>query len=253
MKIPLARLNEVIKTIGIDAHQFHDHFSPTSAETPYPIIHGGGEEIRRRMLIEHNQYAHPKTDKAKQLFEEYSSRVLVPDRIWWDTAHVIALYSEKPLLSNIFYAIWLKVEDCVREQAEKALVLWLNTTWGLLTVLVSREETRGRWTRLKMAQWRMLQVLDVRSLGADALKRLSEVFDRCCKRAPRRIPDQFDPRDPDPVRLEIDKGFVKALNPSINEKALEESLMELYKRLNIAFRRWIVGTSKIEAHQMPRQ
>jgi hypothetical protein len=252
MKVPLARLNEVIKTIGIDAHQFHDHFSPTSSETPYPIIHGGEEEIRRRMLVKHNRCAHPKTDKAKQLFEEYCGRVLIPDRIWWDTAHVIALFSERPVLSNIFYAIRLKVKDDVREEAEKALVLWLNTTWGLLTVLVNREETRGRWTRLKMAQWRMLQVLDVRSLRADALKRLAEVFDRCAEKVPKRMPEQFDPENPDPVRLEIDKGFVEVLNPSIDERALEKSLVELYKRLNIAFKRWIVGTSKIEVHQVPR-
>jgi len=53
--------------------------------------------------------------------KNYASRVLVPDRIWWDTAHVIALYCTEPVISNIFYAVKLKVPDEVREYAEKRL------------------------------------------------------------------------------------------------------------------------------------
>jgi hypothetical protein len=142
-----------------------------------------------------------------------AAEILIPDRIRWNTAYVI------PLSSNIFYAIKLKSADNTRECAEKTLVLWLNTTWGLLTVLINRQETRGRWTRLKMAQWRLLQVLDVMSLDSDTLKRLADIFDKYAEKPLRRIPEQFSPEDPDPVRLGIDKDFIKVLNPSIDEKS----------------------------------
>jgi len=40
----------------------------------------------------------------------------------------------------------------------------------------------------------------------------------------------------------MDKDFVKALNPSVNKEALERGLVELYKRINAAFRLWIEGS-----------
>ncbi|MEM1510479.1 MAG: hypothetical protein QXI11_04660 [Thermoproteota archaeon] len=82
---------------------------------------------------------------------------------------------ETPVLSNIFHAVKLK-ED--RVEAEKALVYWLNTTWDLLIIIASREETRGPWMRLTMTQWRTLPVLDVSRLDDDTLKRLSNTFDK---------------------------------------------------------------------------
>jgi len=54
----------------------------------------------------------------------------VPDRIWWDIAHAVALYSKDPVLPNVFYAAQLRAGDDVREYAEKALALRLNTTWS---------------------------------------------------------------------------------------------------------------------------
>ena len=58
-----------------------------------------------------------------------------------------------------------------RGLAEKALVLWLNSTWGILSLLVNRQETEGPWTRLKVGQWRLLPVLDVASLDAGTLRK----------------------------------------------------------------------------------
>jgi len=241
VRVPLTWFNDVVAAMGIDPTEYHEHFSLVKVVTPYPVVHGGEETVRLRILVEPNVYAHPKTSKAGSIFERYSGRVLVPDRIWWDTAHVVSMYSRVPVLSNIFYAVRLKVPDNLRECAEKALTLWLNTTWGLLTVLVSRQETRGRWTRLKKAHWRLLKVLDVTSLDSNTLRKLSEVFDRYAERTPRRIPEQFNPSNPDPVRLGIDRDFVKALNPSVDEEALKRGLVELYKRIDIAFKLWVGG------------
>jgi len=187
IQIPLTYLNNIITSIGIDSHQYHDNFKTVATQTPYPVIHGGEESLRTSMLVKPNAFAHPKSDKAKQVYEKHASKVLVPDRIWWDTAHVIALYCTEPIISNIFYAVKLKVPDNVMEYAEKAFVLWLNTTWGMLTVLLSREETRGRWTRLKMGQWRLLKVLDVSALSLDMLKMLAKVFDAYANKVLRRI------------------------------------------------------------------
>ena len=239
--VPLIWFNNLIDSIGIDRHQFNDNFKPVSVETPYPIIHGGEEELRVKMVVRHNAYGYPKKNEAKSIFESYSGRILVPNRIRWNTAHVIALYSKEPLLSNIFYAIKLRVTESIREISEKALALWLNTTWGLLTVLTSRQETEGPWAELAMGQWRLLRVLDITSLSNDKLIKLAEIFDKYADKPLQRISDQFKSDDPDSIRLGIDKEFVKVLNPSVDDKILERRLIELYKHIEVALKLWIGG------------
>jgi hypothetical protein len=56
--------------------------------------------------------------------------------------------------------------------------------------------------------------------------------------------EQFNPQSLDPNRLAIDRGFVKAFNPSVDDKILEDRLRELYKRIHISLQQWIGGRKK---------
>jgi hypothetical protein len=239
IKIPLTYLNEIIISIGIDRHQYHDNFKTVRTRTPYPLVFGGEESVRSSMLVKPNAYAHLKSDNAKQIYEKYANRILIPDRIRWNTTHVIALYSTEPVLSNMFYAVKLNVPDEVREYAEKAFVLWLNTTWGILTVLLGREETEGAWTSLKIGQWRLLKVLDITALKQDILKKLASIFDSYADKILRRIPEQFNPMNPDPIRLDIDRSFIKTFDPSVSDEILKNKLIDLYKRIYTSLQQWI--------------
>jgi hypothetical protein len=203
------------------------------------VVYGGGEEVRRRVLVEPNAFAEPRTGRAESIFKEYSGKVLLPSRAWLGTARALALYSGTPTLSNMFYALRLKPGGYLVEHAEKALVLWLNTTWGLLAVLAGREETRGPWIQLKAAHWRLMRVLDVAALDGGRLRRLAEAFDRHAGTPLERIPRQFNPDNPDPARLGIDRDFVKALDPALEDEAVERGLRELYKRVDTALKLWI--------------
>jgi hypothetical protein len=94
-----------------------------------------------------------------------------------------------------------------------------------------------------MGQWMLMPVLDVTSLDYGVLKRLAEIFDKYAEKELKRIPKQFNPTDPDPVRLGIDREFIKVLNPTIDDKILERELVELYKHVDMALRVWI-GTEQ---------
>ncbi|MNN99288.1 hypothetical protein D3C81_2188860 [compost metagenome] len=54
----------------------------------------------------------------------------------------------------------------------------------------------------------------------------------------RRIPYQFDPENPDPVRLGIDVDFLKALRPDLEDEVIRPHLLELYKRVDTALKQW---------------
>lgn len=253
VKIPLVRLGNLLKTInvggksvkiiGIDAHQFYDFYRKVST-SPYPALIGTGEEFRKTMKIRPNAYIMPLKeevkDKAINAFRRFASKILIPGvNIWWDTSHVIALYSNQQLLSNTHYAIKLNVDQSIEPYAEKALVLWFNTVWGLLSILINREETRGRWAQIKMGQWILMPVLDITSLNYDILRKLAEVFDKYAEEPLRRIPEQFNPDNPDPIRLGIDMEFIKAFDPTIDDVLLKEWLIELYGHVNTTFRLWM--------------
>ena len=125
------------------------------------------------------------------------------------------------------------------EAAEKALALWLNTVWGVLAILANRQETRGRWASLKIAQWRLLPVLDVSRVDCDTLNRLAQVFDSHAAKPLKRLPQQFNPESPDPSRLSIDLGFLQAVDPSLDEREARRALLEVYRRLNLTLKTWI--------------
>ena len=262
VKIPLTRLENILKTIylermrgmkkikipaksiGIDAHQFYELYTTTTTRTPYPALLGTEEESRKTMLIKPNKYIAPKTEevkeKANKLFDAYAGRVLVPGvNVWWSTSHYIVLYSNDRILSNTHYAIRLNLEEDLEPYAEKALTLWFNSVWGLITIMINREETRGPWAQIKMGQWMLMPVLDVSSLDDETLKRLATVFDEYANRVPKRIPEQFDPKNPDEVRLGIDIGFLKAFDPNIDEKEARKELLELYRHVHTALQLWI--------------
>jgi hypothetical protein len=170
---------------------------------------------------------------GQRLFRDFSSTLLVPDRIWVDTAHVIAMCTTEPVLSNIFYALRLK--NSYDPSRLKALCLWLNTTWGILSILANRSETRGRWIRLKMTHWRLQPVLNVMGLDEQKIGRLAAVFDKYCRKDLRRLPKQFDQTDIDPVRRGIDKEFLEALDV----KFADEDLDNLYKLIYQNMSAWI--------------
>ncbi|MEM2202879.1 MAG: hypothetical protein QXI22_00775 [Sulfolobales archaeon] len=233
IRIPVKRLGE-IAVIGIDRHQFHDSFR-RAAEAPgsLPALYGGGEELRTRLQTDPNARILPKDGKARRIFERFASSLLVPERIRLNTAHVTAIYVTKPVLSNIFYAVRLKTGNDDRKL--KALCLWLNTTWGIMSIIAHREETEGAWSSLKITHWKLLPVLDITSLPEGKINTLSEIFDMFKHSELKRLPEQYFP--PQEKRIELDTMVLKALQPSLRREDVEEMLVELYRDLSQFFSR----------------
>ncbi|MCE4610590.1 MAG: hypothetical protein F7B17_01300 [Desulfurococcales archaeon] len=237
LQVEVRELGDLVDGIGVDRRQFHENFKVVDTPTPYPVLYGGGEDVRRRLIVGPNKHVYPKRREAEQLYSRYAARLLLPDRIWWDTTGVVAVYSTSPILSNIFYAARLRGGV----EAEKALALWLNSTWGVLTVLVNRQETRGRWSSLKIAQWRVLPVIDVESLPEAVVSHLAKVFDEVSLRPFRRLRDQYNPQSPDPLRLRVDLEVLKSLNQGFGYGEAVEGLKRLYARIHTSLTLWMGG------------
>ena len=232
--IPLTRLNDLIVSIGIDPKQFSAEFKIVSKKIPgtVNVLFGGGEENRKKLRVFSNKYALPLSKKADDLFNQKAGRLLLPSALRINTAHVTSMVTDKPVLGHVFYVVRLKGEI---DRKLKALCLWLNSTWGLLTILANREETAGGWIQLKMAQWKLLPVIDVNRLSDSVLKKLEVVFDRLQEVAFRRITEQYNPQNIDRWRYEIDSSLLNALGIS----AKKNDLIFLYKNIYSSFRQWL--------------
>ena len=116
------------------------------------------------------------------------------------------------------------------------LCLYLNTTWGILTILANRQETEGPWICLKMTQWRLVPVLNVAQLDTKDVKRLAAIFDEFSHRLLSRIPQQYGLQgNIDEIRRELDTAFLEAMAFSFKG----EDLLALYKEIGASLKYWI--------------
>ena len=112
------------------------------------------------------------------------------------------MWSDTKVLSNVWWET--QVEDML---FEKALVNWLNSSLGLLTILAQRTSTRGGWVAMKKADLKELPVLDPRRLSPSQLQRLSDLFDVLSEEEFERLPGMAHC----PTRRRLDDGISEIL------------------------------------------
>jgi hypothetical protein len=244
-KIPITPLGVIADVVGLAVRRgtFHNVFQQVKTRIPEAItaLIGGEEDIRERIKVRPNAWVVCKNPKHLST----ASKFLVPDRIRVNTTHAIALYCDEPLVCNIFFGLKQKEGVNLTENHFKALILWLNTTWGILTMLANRTETEGGWIELTITKWKVQPVLNVAQLDEETIVKLAQVFDQYCDKELSRLPDQFNPNNIDPVRSGIDRGFLEAMGVEVDENELNE----LYSLIHQTLTTWIVKGQKKEGEK----
>jgi hypothetical protein len=92
-------------------------------------------------------------------------------------------------------------------EAEKTLVLWFNSTLGLLILVANREETEGPWVQFKKPVLKKMPVLDLRNISRKRLARLASCYDDLANSALLPLPLMWK----DPVRGKIDGALSESL------------------------------------------
>lgn len=209
VKIPMCRL-DLIGQIGPDVRRLSDGFDRTDSVTAYPVVEGHNTEQRKSLTCSTDTYLSPLTKPrggqrsgyGKQLWKQ-SSRFLVGARFWLNTVRVFAMRSEKKVLGSMWWPV--RVEE---PYMEKVLALWLNSSLGLLTLLVIRNTTRGSWVQLKKGDLAGLPILNLRCLSASQLKSLSNLFDELSEEELESLPRMAHC----PIRRALDDGLSRILN-----------------------------------------
>ncbi len=207
--IPLCGLGE-LGQIGPDRRRLVDGFDRTISVTAYPMVEGHDTEKRKSLACSPDAYLSPLAEPrggqrpgyGEHLWQQ-SGRLLISERLRLDTARIVALRTETRVLSNVWWPV--RIEEI---PVEKALAVWLNSSLGLLTVLVRRTSTEGGWVALKKADLKELPVLDPRRLSTSQVQNLSRLFDTLATAEFERLPRMAHC----PARRALDDGIANILD-----------------------------------------
>jgi hypothetical protein len=138
-----------------------------------------------------------------------AGRILLVSRLRTNTHKVIATGFDKKVLGNTW---WAFDDGALSDTQQKALLLWLNSTLGLLMYFGRRAITQGAWMQMKKPAWASMPVLDVRKLSSAQLDALAATYDQVAGEALRPLAKL----DADPTRKNIDGALCAALSlPSL--------------------------------------
>jgi hypothetical protein len=211
-RVPLGPLNN-FATLGPDRRDIHDGFSLSPQSTAYPAFWGHSAQEVFSMGQEPNAHLSPlpeaKAGRNLRMAQDLwplAGKILLAERMWLKTQKLIALKVSTRVLSNMWWPVSLR-EQFNRAAFEKALVLWLNSTLGLILLLAHRQETRGAWIDFKKPVLSELPVMYLRILSAQQLAILTAAYDELGEQALKPFPEMAD----DPVRARIDEAIGEAL------------------------------------------
>ena len=201
---------EELGAVGPDRRRIVDGFDHTSTVTAYPFVESHDTEKRRSLaVLGPDSYLVPLTQPrggqrpgyGDHLWKQ-AGQLLVAERLRLNTTRTIAMGIDRPVLSNVWWPIKTESRDW-----EKSLALWMNSSLGILTLLVNRTSTEGSWVALKKADLEKMPVLDVRALTAEQVWRMSGLFDEIAQMEFERLPGMAEC----PARAALDEGLAAVL------------------------------------------
>ena len=215
--LPLIALEKLGK-LGPDRRDIYDGFEKVNEKTVFPAFWGHDSNTVQTLAQTNNLHlaalSQAKNGRPLRRPEQLwplAGRLLLAERLRLSTQRVSAIRLSKPALSNVWWSFVFNSDISV--EAEKALVLWLNSTLGLMILFANRDETEGAWVSFKKPTLRALPVLDILSLSAIQIETLATAYDQLC----HDLLQPFSQMENDPVRTEIDATIIQVLNlPDFN-------------------------------------
>lgn len=185
----------------------------TKSAPTYPVIWEHDADRERAMCFEAESEGRPLKGANINQQELIDERV---SKIWFTASHChfnrdFRFNSQSTAMQftprkSIGGRAWLSI-SLESPELEKALVLWANTSLGLLLYWWhANKQQSGRGTIGKEAL-HDLCVFDVTALSVTQLKRAVKIFDEMCEKEMR----PFHEIDKDPVRKELDDRFAREI------------------------------------------
>jgi len=152
--VPLA---DLAPDMGVDIKQVKDHFAQTDERTTYPLVWGHQSVMNKIALArKHVGSGRAKLGAAsRRLHRQGSASLLIAERPHLSTECLLAMDSPEAVLTTAFWEI--RPRD---DRAEVAILLWLNSTYGVLQYLACATSSMGDIFKMKKDQIAAMPVVD---------------------------------------------------------------------------------------------
>lgn len=218
--VNLVRLDR-IAILGPDGRDIYDGFNESSSRSPYRALWGIDSNSVRNVNQRVNKYLIPLT-RAKpgrslrdaNLLWSRAGSLMLPKELRLTTNRLAAVTLTNEALSNVWWPTrWLGDNNMICRAMERRLALWFNSTLGLLSMLMNRQETFGSFVKFPKAWWEALPVLDLMQLNKSKLKALDKLWEEIENIEFQPFPSMKN----DSIRCHIDNVMSKVLGiPNID-------------------------------------
>ena len=211
--VKLCRL-DALGTLGYDVRDIFDAFSVDKTAASWSP-HAGfwnhdADKVRtiaqkpNATLLARDEPLEGRKLKDAAAVWSKAGRILLVSRLWPVTHRVIATGHGRNVLGNTW---WGFDDSNLNENQRKAILLWLNSTLGLMSYFCRRAITRRAWMQMKKPAWSAMPVMDVRLLPEATLATLGKSYDKLAKLELAPIAQL----DADKARQAIDAAICTAL------------------------------------------
>ena len=212
--IALCRLDE-LGGLGYDVRDIYDAFAvdrTTSQWTPYPGFWDHDAKRVVQIAQAPNSFLTARTKpiegrnlKSASVVWSKAGKILLVSRLWPITHKVLATGFDAKVLGNTWWAF----DDVnLSPKQRQALLLWMNSTLGLLFYYGRRAITRSAWMQMKKPAWRSMPVLNTLDLNQHQLDELAATYNLVSEETLRPLAQL----NSDPVRIRIDEVLCKTLS-----------------------------------------
>jgi hypothetical protein len=208
---PLQTLGE----LGFDCRDMHDAFTLAKGTTHYAAFWSHEAAMVNALRQRPNEWLQARTHPApgrpprdpNHLWKK-AGKVLLAERMRLNTVRAVTVHTTEKVLSNVWWSfVFHQQKDAKISDAEKALVLWLNSTPGILILLGQREETEGPWVKFKKPSLFSMPVLDPWNLPTGGLGKLAAAYDHVAENSLLTLAEI----DCDATRRAIDESLGEVL------------------------------------------
>lgn len=165
------KLSSILVNDGVDIKQIKDSFEQVNMETQYKIV-WGQQSIMNRLVLDQRLVGNgvPKTDAAEGIYQKKSS-FLLSERPHLSNDCIIAMKTTEEVLATAFWELKFK-----NPRVEAFMLLWFNSTPGLIMYLSASTNSMGEIFKTKKQQLKIMNVIDVNILSIDFLEKANDFY-----------------------------------------------------------------------------
>lgn len=212
-ELPLVDLSTILYKDGVDIKQIKDSFNFTDTRTSYPVLLGQQSSMNRMMLSDSFiSYGIPKINRADEIYIKNKSSLLLSERPHLGNDGLIMYKLNKQVLATAFWEIRFKEEGI-----DKLMLLWFNSTFGLLLYLSSSTSSMAGIFKTKKKQLEKMKVINPVEFKQEMIIEIDKLFELIKDDEVRKFEDEFKLAITGKgVRYKIDQFFIKKLNIKID-------------------------------------